>query len=74
MMNFTRFARLDVALKSVLIIQAAMPATIFPIVVTRAHHGDMPTALRVILGTSVIGLITIPLWIGYGLHWILPGR
>jgi malate permease and related proteins len=74
MMTFTRLAPVDVALKSVLVIQAAMPAAIFPIVVTRAHHGDMPTALRVVLGTSVIGLITIPLWIGYGLHWILPGR
>jgi malate permease and related proteins len=72
MLIFTRFAPLDVTLKSVLIIQAAMPAAIFPIVVTKAHHGDMPTALRVVLGTSAIGLVTIPLWIGFGLHWILP--
>ncbi len=71
MMAFTRLAPLDVTLKSVLVIQAAMPAAIFPIVVTRAHHGDMPTALRVVLGTSILGLITIPLWIGFGLHWIL---
>ncbi len=74
MMTFTRLAPVDVALKSVLVIQAAMPAAIFPIVVARAHHGDMPTALRVVLGTSAIGLITIPLWIGFGLHWILPAR
>ena len=45
-----------------------MPAAIFPIVVTRVHHGDMPTALQVVLGTSIIGLITIPLWIGFGLQ------
>jgi malate permease and related proteins len=74
MMTFTRFAPLDLNLKAVLVVQAAMPAAIFPIVVTRAHHGDMPTALRVVLGTSAIGLITIPLWIGLGLQWILPGR
>ena len=71
---FTKIAPLDLALKSVLVLQAAMPAAIFPIVVTRAHHGDMPTALQVVLGTSIIGLITIPLWIGFGLHWIIPGR
>ena len=71
---FTSLAPLDLALKSVLVIQAAMPAAIFPIVVTRAHHGDMPTALQVVLGTSPIGLITIPLWIGFGLSWILPAR
>lgn len=68
----TKIAPLDVTLKSVLVVQAAMPAAIFPIVVTRVHHGDMPTALQVVLGTAIVGLITIPLWIGFGLHWILP--
>jgi malate permease and related proteins len=71
---FTKIAPLDVALKSVLVLQAAMPAAIFPIVVTKAHQGDMPTALQVVLGTSAIGLITIPLWIGFGMYWILPNR
>jgi predicted permease len=74
MLIFTRFAPLDITLKSVLVVQAAMPAAIFPIVVTKAHHGDMPTALRVVLGTSAIGFLTIPLWIGFGLHWVVPGR
>ncbi len=74
MLIFTHWAPLDISLKSVLVVQAAMPAAIFPIVVTKAHHGDMPTALRVVLGTSAIGLVTIPLWIGFGLHWILPGQ
>jgi predicted permease len=74
MMTFTRLAPLDLTLKSVLVIQAAMPAAIFPIAVAKAHHGYMPTALRVVLGTSAIGLITIPLWIGFGMQWILPGR
>jgi predicted permease len=66
--------KIGIALKSVLVVQAAMPAAIFPIVVTKVHHGDMPTALQVVLGTSLIGLITIPFWIGFGLHWIIPGR
>jgi hypothetical protein len=52
--DLTKIAPLDVALKSVLVIQAATPAAIFPIDVTRAHHGDMPTALQVVLGTSLI--------------------
>ena len=71
---FTKLAPLDITLKSVLIVQAAMPAAIFPIVVTKVYHGDMPTALQVALGTSLIGLITIPLWTGFGLQWIIPGR
>jgi len=61
----------DHKLKAVLVLQAAMPAAIFPIVVTKAHDGDVPTALQVVIGTSLIGLITIPLWLGLGMHWIL---
>ena len=61
----------DHKLKAVLVLQAAMPAAIFPIVVTKAHDGDVPTALQVVIGTSLIGLITIPLWLGFGMHWIL---
>ena len=71
---FTKIAPLDAALKSALVVQAAMPAAIFPIVVTKVYHGDMPTALQVVLGTFLIGLVTIPLWIGFGLQWIIPSR
>lgn len=62
---------LDHELKAVLVLQAAMPAAIFPIVVTKAHDGDVRTALQVVIGTSLIGLITIPLWLGFGMHWVL---
>jgi len=67
---FAKYVPLDLALKKVLVVQAAMPAGIFPLVVTKVHHGDVPTALQVILGTSLIGLITIPFWISVGLYWI----
>ncbi len=55
-----KFIPFDQALKSVLILQAAMPAAIFPIVVTKVNDGDVPAALQVVLGTSLIGLVTIP--------------
>jgi predicted permease len=70
-MVFAKFMPLDPALKAVLVLQAAMPAAIFPIVVTKAHDGDVATALQVVIGTSLIGLITIPLWVGFGMHWVL---
>ncbi len=72
LMLLARFLPLDEKLRQVLVLQAAVPAAIFPLVVTRAYDGDVPTALRVILGTSLIGLATIPLWLGVGLRWILP--
>ncbi len=55
-------------LKRVLVLQAAMPSAMFPIVMSRHYGGDPPTALRVVLGTSLLGLLTIPLWIHFGLR------
>lgn len=62
------FLPLDPALRQVLVVQAAMPSAVFPIILTRLHHGDMPTALRVVIGTSLASLITIPLWLAFGLE------
>ena len=62
------------ALRCVLVVQAAMPSAVFPIVLAKIHDGDMPTALRVVLGTSLVGLVTIPLWLSFGLRLFhLPG-
>jgi len=43
---------------------------VFPIVMSRHYRGDPPTALRVVLGTSVAGLLTIPVWIRFGLRFV----
>lgn len=57
-------------LKRVIVLQAAMPAAVFPIVMSRHYNGDPPTALRVVLGTSIAGLITIPIWLRIGMRLI----
>lgn len=67
----TKLLPIGQPLQAVLILQAAMPAAIFPIVVTKAHDGDVATALQVVMGTSLVGLLSIPLWIGFGMWWIL---
>ena len=60
----------DPALKKVLVVQSAMPAAVFPVVLAKLHGGDMPVALRVVLGTSLPALATIPLWIGWALKFV----
>jgi malate permease and related proteins len=55
-------------LQRVLVLQAAMPAAVFSIVMARHYGGDAATALRVVLATSLLGLITIPLWLRFGIH------
>ena len=57
----------SIELKRVLVIQAAMPCGTFPIVMARMYRGDPGVALRVVIGTSVVSLATIPLWIRAGL-------
>lgn len=64
-----RFLPVSDELKKVIILQAAMPSAIMPIVVTRHYGGDSDTAVRVVLGTSVVALATIPLWLKIG-PWI----
>lgn len=58
-------------LKAVLVMEAAMPASIFSLVVVVAYGGDIRTGIQVVLGTSLVGLVSIPLWLGVGLRWIL---
>lgn len=59
-----------IELKRVITIQAAMAAAVFPIVMAKHYGGDPATALRVVLGTSLVGLVTIPLWLKFGLKWV----
>ena len=65
-----KFLPASVELKRVMVLEAAMPAAVFPIVLARHYQGDPATAMRVVLGTSVVGLATIPLWIRFGTKFV----
>ncbi len=57
-------------LKRVMIVQAAMPAGILPLVIAK-HYGGRPlTAVQVVIGTTVLGVFLIPLWLRLGLYWV----
>lgn len=57
-------------LQIVMMLQASMPAAVFPIVIVRMYNQDTQTALRVVLWTSVVGVVVIPGWIAVG-TWFL---
>lgn len=57
----------DTDLDRVLSIEAAMPAALFPVVLCRHYGGDAVTAVRVVVGTSIVGLVTMPFWLLIGL-------
>jgi predicted permease len=55
-----------VELKRVILLQAAMPAAVFPILMAKLYDGDAKTATRVVIATSAVSIVTLPLWIRYG--------
>lgn len=61
---------LSPALQCVLIVQAAMPAAMLPIVLAKMEKGDVPLALSLVIVTSVLSFVTIPLAIKAGL-WLI---
>ena len=56
-------------LKRVLVVQAAMPSAVFPIIMARYFGGQPLTAVQVVLSTTAIGFLTCPFWIRAGLAW-----
>jgi predicted permease len=57
-------------LKETLVVQAAMPAGVFTLLLTRHHGGDVPVALQVIFATSAAAIVSLPLWIHFGMQLI----
>jgi predicted permease len=57
-------------LKRVLVVEAAMPAGVIPIIIARHYGGQPLTSVQVVLATTVVGLLTCPLWIRAGLAFV----
>ena len=57
-------------LKETLVVQAAMPAGVFTLILSRHHGGSVPVALQVIFSSSAAAIITLPLWIHFGMQMV----
>jgi predicted permease len=64
-----KFLPCSIDLKRVLIVQAAMPSGVSSVLVARLYGGQPLVAVQIILGTTVLALFTIPLWIKFGLSF-----
>jgi predicted permease len=58
-------------LKQVLVVQAAMPAGMLPVVLCKHHNGDVGLSVQIVIGTTALALFTMPHWISLG--WRLAG-
>lgn len=61
---------LSTELKQVILIQAAMPAAMLPIVISKMYGGNTRVAVQVVAATSAMSILTIPLWIGLGQEYL----
>jgi predicted permease len=59
-------------LKRLLVVQAAMPAAVFPIALARLFGGRPEVAIQVALATSFVSIVSAPLVIAWGLAWVNP--
>jgi hypothetical protein len=55
-------------LKETLVVQAAMPAAVLPLLLARHHGGNAAVALQVIFASSAAAIVTLPLWIHFGMQ------
>ena len=65
-----KYAFVSLKLKRVLVIQAAMPSGMMPLVLARHYGGQPKVAAQIIVGTTALGLLVIPLWLSAGMAWI----
>ena len=65
-----KFLPVPVALKQVLVVQAAMPSAMTPIMLAKVYGGRPGVAVQIVIATTVVSLFTIPFVIVWGRQWV----
>jgi malate permease and related proteins len=65
-----KFLPAPVALKQVLVVQAAMPSAMTPIMLAKVYGGRPGVAVQIVIATTVVSLFTLPFVIVWGRQWV----
>ena len=65
-----KYAPVSLELKRVLVVQAAMPSGMMPLVLARHYGGQPLIAAQIIVGTTLLGVLVIPWWLSFGMVWV----
>ena len=68
MLTVAYFLPLSTELKQVIVVQAAMPAAMFPIVLAKHYNGKPELAVQVVVSTTVACFVTVPVVIVIGMQ------
>ncbi len=60
----------DVEIKRIIIIQAAIPSAIVPVIIAKQFGGNPGLAMQVVLVTTIFSLVTVPLWLTLGFGFL----
>lgn len=66
MLLVTKFVPAPVELKQVLVVQAAMPAALTPILLAKLYGGRPAVAVEIVVASTLLSLITLPLILAWG--------
>jgi predicted permease len=61
-------------MREVLVVQAAMPAGVFALVVVKNYGQDTETGLRSIMATMLVSLVSIPTWLWVGMKFLVTSE
>jgi predicted permease len=57
-------------LQRVAVVQAAMPCAMLPVMLAKHYNADPDLAAWIVASTTILGLLTIPLWLRVGIWWV----
>ena len=66
-----KYFPLSLELKQVLIVQAAMPAAMSPLLIAKLYGGRPGIAAQIIVVTTLLSLLPLPWIIAFGMRWVL---
>ena len=58
--------------RGIWMLENVVVVAVFPIVLSRHFGGDVSTAVRAVLVTSALSILTTPLWLSVGLPLVPP--
>ncbi len=70
MLALARWLPLPVTLKQVMVVQAAMPAAMSPILLAKLYGGRPAVAVEIVVATTVVSLVTLPFVLLWGRAWL----
>ncbi len=70
MLAAAKWLPLSMDLRKLIVVEAGMPAALMPIMLARIYGGRAATAAQVVIATTVVGLLSSPVVIGFGLKWL----